>query len=288
MPPVHLSYEQRNAVEIAAVRAEPKAAGKKGKGKKTVPKVTHIPATPENSPIAAGLVTVKPKKPKTEKVDKVLLAKLIESERVNSRITPTALKRKPGDLSRSDENSNREFALLWGHAVDLALDAEFKRTRDQGSSLRYGARYERFCRELAKPSIYKETPEDVREAKILNMHRLFWCYKKVELIIPQAPVDTSQCWIVFSQPHDGQKIYTQPEVRVPFWHRNLEGILFAYKGIQPWEFAKSRATFMVKRIRQGHNISAEKVEERLKNWNSNGVLRMMEWQNSQTMAGWNF
>ena len=108
------------------------------------------------------------------------------------------------------------------------------------------------------------------------------------ILTPDSPVSTSECWLIFSQPRSGQRIFIAPEVRVSFFWRYYEGIIYAYEGIHPWEFLKGRATFMVKRIRQTQSISLEKVEDRLKNWENNGVFRLMEWVNSTIMGGWNF
>lgn len=291
LPPVHLSYEQRNAMEIASVRQggdqAPAKSGRKS-NKLTFPKVQHIGATAESAPIPAGFVDPKPKKAKTVKEDKALLSKLANSERFFSRITPNNLKRKPQDLDSPDKGPNVEFVKLWAHAVDLALDVEFKRTANRTEAKKYGAEYEARWLELAKKTVYKDPPECTREAKILTLHRLFWCYHNVAILKPDAPVSTSECWLVFTQPRSGQSMFIAPEVRVSFFYRYYEGIIYAYEGIHPWEFLKGRATFMVKRIRQTQNISLEKVEDRLKNWENNGVFRLMEWVNSTIMGGWNF
>lgn len=290
LPPVHLSYEQRQAAEIAAVRAQHNdTAPAKGKGKKklSVPKVEHINATAENAPIPPGFVEPKPKKTKAVKEDKVLLSKLINSERFFHRITPSMLKQKPQDLDSREKGPNIEFVKLWNYAVDLALDVEFKRTVNRTEAKAYGAEYESRWLELAKQTVYAEKPDDAREARILALHRLFWCYHNVALLVPEGAVSTSECWLVFSSPRKGQNLHIAQEVRVSFHYRYYEGILFAYKGIHPWEFLKGRATFMVRRIRQ-NQIPLEKVEERLKNWENNGVFRLMEWVNSTIMGGWNF
>jgi hypothetical protein len=292
LPPVHLSYEQRNAAEIASVRQQhsdqaPAKTGRKS-NKLTFPKVQHIGATAATAPIPAGFVDPKPKKAKAVKEDKAILSKLANSERFFSRITPNNLKRKPQDLDSPDKGPNVEFVKLWAHAVDLALDVEFKRTANRTEAKKYGADYEARWLEVAKKTVYKDPPEDAREAKILTLHRLFWCYHHVAILTPDSPVSTSECWLIFSQPRSGQRIFIAPEVRVSFFWRYYEGIIYAYEGIHPWEFLKGRATFMVKRIRQTQSISLEKVEDRLKNWENNGVFRLMEWVNSTIMGGWNF
>lgn len=293
LPPVHLSYEQRQAAEIAAVQAQQQQSsksaekGKKKKVKLTWPKIQHINATVENSPIPPGFVEPKTKKTKAAKEDKALLSKLVNSERFFSRITPQSLKRKPQDLDSHEKGPNAEFVELWNHAVDLALDVEFKRTADRTKAKKYGAKYEARWHELAKKVVYDNRPKDERETRILALHRLFWCYHNVALLVPESPVSTSECWIVFSLPREGQSLHIAQEVRVTFHYRYYEGILFAYKGIHPWEFLKGRAAFFAKRIRQSQ-ITVEKAEERLKNWENNGVLRLMEWVNSTIMSGWGF
>lgn len=293
LPPVHLSYEERNAAEIAAVQAQhadsaPAKAKGKGKGKEKS-KIEHIPATAENSPIAAGIISTGARKPKPQKLDKALLLQMVALEKVLSRISPNHLARKPQDLGSPDRGPNEEFAKLWDYAVDVALDTEFKRNVNREAAHRYGKKYEIKWLEIAKKVVYNpQTPEDNNATKIRNMHRLFWCYEKIEVILPEAPVDTSECWLVFKQPRSNQTMYTGPEVRVSFRYRRYESKLYTYKGLHPWEFLQGRATFMVKRIRQGQSVTPEKIEERLKNWGNNGVIRLMEWKNATIMGGWKF
>lgn len=293
LPPVHLSYEQRNAAEMAAVQRDaPAAAAKaKGKGKGKQPKILKIGATPENTPIAAGTTpSFTTKKAKAEKLDKELMGKMLTLQSAEARLSPAKLIRRPQDLESADQGPNAEFVQLWNYAVDLALDAEFKRpTGGQTKAREYGERYDVKWLEQAKKVVYsREPPASANAAKIRNMHRLFWCYEQFEIILPEAPVATSECWIVFKKPRENQAMCTQPEVRVSFRYHRYEGMLYVYKALHPWIFLQGRAILMVKRIRQGQSVSAEKVEERLKSWETNGVIRLIEWRNATIMAGWNF
>lgn len=281
--------EQEEPVRPARPTNVPAAAGgkKKSKPKKTLPKIVHIPATAENTPLPAGIIKQVPKKTSL-KVDKDMLIRLLEMETAHSRVKPAMLKQSLNALANFSPTFIKEFRSAWDYAVDLALDDAYKRSFQRDEEWSYGVQYESRWLDMAKTVVYvTELPAEPRRANILTMHRLFWAYKKLEILIPEGAVETTLCQLVFSEPHKGQTLFSEPTVRVNFPYRYYNGMMVVQSALHPWQFLVNQASRLIRRMRQD-SAPSSKLEAHLKDWNYCGSARLLEWMNCVVLSGWKF
>lgn len=293
LPPIHQSYEQRNAADIQKLmdKEAQKEKSAKGGAKPKKRRVELVGATVETDPLPSILgrpaTPAAPKATATKKpkLDSRLLASLAKLEAATMTRTITW-----SDLYRTDEQMEEihpdvvsGFRRTWDDAVCRALNRSFREVK-QGKYHDEGVSFEREILELTKPRVFKNTEDPVH-----MYQQLCWYYKDIDFEIPENFTETCHCIITWSNPRETDTpIFTAPRIRRRIYCRYIGAVANCRNAIRPWQFCLIKANRMVDQIRgQIQEISRERVYNELSPWEGCGKNQFREWLNAWVFAEWN-
>ena len=295
LPPVHQSYEQRNAAEIQKLMDKEAEKGKPAKGtaKPKKRRVELVGATAETDPLPsilgrpAATPTAAPKAAATKKpkLDTRLLANLakLEAATMTRTISWSDLYRTDAQMEEIHPDVVSGFRRTWDDAVCRALNRSYREVK-QGKYHDQGVDFEREILELTKPRVFKSTEDPVH-----MYQQLCWYYKDIDFEIPENFTETCPCIITWSSPRETDTpIFTAPRIRRRIYCRYIGAVANCVNAIRPWQFCLIKANRMVDQIRgQILEISRERVYSELSPWEGCGKNQFREWLNAWVFAEWN-